>query len=83
MTSGNGYERSECSKVADQMLDYIYTCAKHGVVPLVHDANVFRSRLEGERILADGNFDRIKRRLMDGGMSAHQALREMGIDEFG
>ena len=34
-----------CLHAARDMLDYIDSCAKRGLVPLRHDANVFRARL--------------------------------------
>lgn len=32
-------------RVADSAIDYIANCAKRGIVPLAHDARVYRMRL--------------------------------------
>lgn len=32
------------SKLANEVVEYIELCAEKGIVPLKHDANVFRTR---------------------------------------
>ena len=37
-------------RIADAAIDYIATCAKFGIVPLEHDARLYRMRLNKVRV---------------------------------
>ena len=42
--------RREYYRVADEAVEYIALCARKGIVPLMHDARIFRTRLNKARV---------------------------------